>query len=70
MRTLHLDGTPIETEVLAPLEGARLRIVGALLVPFAVAVGAIFVLAMLRLSVNGLARSVADAAGRRRSRFS
>lgn len=60
MRTLHLDGTPIDASVIQPFLDARVRIVSALLLPFALAMGAIFVLAMFRLSVSGLYRSVVD----------
>jgi hypothetical protein len=64
LRTLHLDGTPIEADPLEPFFDSRLRILGAVLVPIAVAVGVIFLLATFRLSVAGLYHSVADA-GRR-----
>lgn len=60
MRTLHLDGTPIDASVIQPFLDARVRIVSALVLPFALALGAIFVLAMFRLSVSGLYRSVVD----------
>ncbi|MFW2333345.1 hypothetical protein [Ilumatobacter sp.] len=65
MRTLYLDGTPVEAGVIQPLLDARVRIVTALLLPFAVALGAIFLLATFRLSLSGLYRSVVDS-GRRR----
>lgn len=58
MRTLHVDGTPIDADLLQPFFDAKFRLVSAVLVPFAVAAGVIFVLAMLRLSVAGLFRSV------------
>lgn len=61
MRTLHIDGTPIEAGLLDPLTGSRTEILAALLVPLGVGAGAIFLLAMLRLSLNGIARGVADA---------
>jgi hypothetical protein len=60
-RTLHVDGTPIDAGLLDPLDGSRPQILGAILLPLAVGAGAIFVLAMLRLSVSGVARSIADA---------
>ena len=65
MRTLNLDGTPVDSSVLQPFFDARVRILSAFVVPFGVALGVIFVLAMFRLSLSGLYRSVADA-GRRR----
>lgn len=58
MRTLHLDGTPIEGGVLEPFFDARIRILGAILVPSALAVGAVFLLASLRLSVSGVYRGI------------
>lgn len=60
MRTLEIDGTPVDSSVVGPFLDARVRIVGALLLPFAVAFGVIFVLATFRLSVSGLYRSVTD----------
>lgn len=65
MRTLHLDGTPVSTSVIKPFFDAKVRIISALVLPLALAFGAIFVLAMFRLSLSGLYNSVADA-GRRR----
>lgn len=61
-RTLHVDGTQIAAGLLDPLDGSRPRILAALLVPLGVGIGVIFLLAMLRLSVNGLARSIVDVA--------
>ena len=61
MRTLHVDGTPVEAGVLEPFFSARVRIIGALLIPFAVALGVIFALAAFRLSLSGLYRSVVGA---------
>jgi hypothetical protein len=64
-RTLRVDGTRIEADMLEPFVASKGRILGALLVPLGVGVGAIFVLAMLRLSVSGLAHSIAGATRRR-----
>lgn len=58
MRTLHLDGSAVEADMLEPFFAARIRILGALAVPLAVALGVIFLLAMLRLSVSGIYHSV------------
>ena len=66
-RTLHVDGTPIEAGLLDPFWSARARLLGAILLPLGVGVGVIFVLAMLRLSVTGLARGIADAGRRARA---
>jgi hypothetical protein len=65
MRTLHVDGTPIEAGVLQPLSDAKVRILGALLIPVAVAVGVIFALAMLRLSLSAMYHGIVDAGQRR-----
>lgn len=56
--TLHVDGTPVDAGLLEPFFGAKPRILFALVVPPAVALGAIFVLATLRLSVTGLFNSI------------
>ena len=65
MRTLQVDGTPVPTSVIEPFFDARIRILSAILVPFAVAFAAIFLLATFRLSISGLYRSVVGT-GRRR----
>lgn len=58
MRTLHLDGTPIEANMLQPFFDAKIRIAGAFLIPLAVAIGAVFALATVRLSLTGLYHAV------------
>lgn len=58
MKTLHLDGTAIEGGVLDPLFDAKLKILGAFLLPAGLAFGAIFLLASLRLSVAGIYRGL------------
>jgi hypothetical protein len=65
-RTLHLDGTPIEADPLRPFLDSRVRILGAVLVPIAVAVAVIFLLATFRLSIAGVYHSVVDAGRRSR----
>lgn len=65
MRTLHVDGTPIEGNLLQPFLDSKIRILGAVLIPFAVAMGVVFLLAMFRLSLAALYRSVVES-GRRR----
>jgi hypothetical protein len=59
MRTLHVDGSTIDATVTGPFLAAKLRLLSAVLVPIGVAFAAIFLLAMLRLSVAGLYHSVA-----------
>lgn len=58
MRTLHVDGTTIETSLLQSFFDARVRILGAILIPIGVAFGAIFALATFRLSLGGLFNAV------------
>lgn len=65
MRTLHLDGTPIEANLLEPFFSAKVRILGALLIPLAVAVSVIFLLAMFRLSLAALFNSIVSSGQRR-----
>jgi hypothetical protein len=65
MRTLRLDGTAVPTSVIKPFFDAKIRILSAILVPFAVAFVAIFLLATFRLSISGLYHSVVGT-GRRR----
>jgi hypothetical protein len=57
-RTLHVDGTPVDASLLEPFFGAKPRIVAALVIPPAVALGVIFALATFRLSVTGLFNSI------------
>lgn len=49
-RTLTPDGSEIETGLLDPLGGSSRAIMGSLFVPLAIAVGVVFVLALLRNS--------------------
>lgn len=58
MRTLHLDGTPIEASMTKPFLDAKVRITSAVLIPLGLAIGVIFVLAMFRLSIAGLYHSL------------
>ena len=54
----HIDGTPIDADIVGPFFDARLGIAAALVVPLGVAAAAIFVIAMFRLSLAGLFRSL------------
>lgn len=58
MRTLNIDGTKIDAGVLEPFFAAKPKVVAALLIPPAVAFGAIFLLATFRLSLTGLFNSI------------
>lgn len=60
-RTLHVDGTPIDADMLEPFFGAKARIVAALLLPLGVAAGVIFLLSTFRLSLTGLYNSIVRA---------
>lgn len=58
LRTLHLDGTAIETSIVKPFMDAKIRILSAFLVPFGMAFGVIFLLAMFRLSLAAMFNDV------------
>jgi hypothetical protein len=58
IRTLMPDGSSIDSAVLAPLGDHTTQLLGAVLIPIAVAFGIIFVLATLRWGVNGLLRGI------------
>ena len=66
LRTLHLDGTPVEASALEPFFASKVRILGAVAVPIAVAAAVIFLLATFRLSIAGLYHSVVDTGRRAR----
>jgi hypothetical protein len=65
IRTILPDGSAVETTVFGPFFESRSRLLGAVVLPFAIAFGLIFLLAMLRVSVSGVAQG-ARAVGRRR----
>jgi hypothetical protein len=58
IRTLLPDGSSIDSAVLAPLGEHTTQLLGAILIPLAVAFGIIFMLAMLRWAVTGLLRGI------------
>lgn len=58
MRTLHVDGTPVEGGIIGPFLDAKMRIFGAMLIPLGVAFAVVFLLAMFRLSLAALLRGV------------
>lgn len=64
VRTLHVDGTPIEAGLLDPFFDAKLRVVLAIVVPALIAAGVIFVVAMFRLSLVGLYHQLVRASRR------
>lgn len=64
--TLGLDGTPVAAGILDPFLGARAQLLAAIGIPVALAVGAVFLLSTLRLSLGGMRRSIVS--GRRQPR--
>lgn len=67
VRTLLPDGSPVESGVFAPLQGSGIRMLGAFGIPLGITFAVVFVLAMLRLAVSGVATGVDRALDRRRS---
>lgn len=68
VRTLRPNGATVNTSVIGPLLEQRSQILGAVLVPFAVAFGVVFLFASLRVSLTGLFRGLGRAATARRRR--
>ncbi|MEX2627525.1 MAG: hypothetical protein WD225_11630 [Ilumatobacteraceae bacterium] len=66
VRTLHPDGTAVDTNVVGPLFERRAQLAGAVLLPLGVSFGLVFVLASLRVSIAGLFRGMGAAAARAR----
>ena len=58
VRTLDVDGTPIEAGVISPLADAKRSILRSLLLPLAIAFGIIFGLVLLRWILTGLGKGV------------
>ncbi len=56
--TLHIDGTTVDTSVAGSLFDDKMRLAATILVPFGVAFGVLFLLAMFRVSVTGVVRGV------------
>jgi hypothetical protein len=67
VRTLLPDGSPVESGVFAPLQGSGIRMLGAFGIPLGITFAVVFVLAMLRLAVSGVATGVDRALDRRRT---
>ena len=66
IRTLEPDGTSVESGVLTPLFEDRAGLLGAVVVPLAVAVAAVFALAAVRLLLDGVVRGVRTLGRQRR----
>ena len=58
--TLNVDGTSVDFSIVDPMLSERSNIAAALLVPFTIVMGVIFLLAMLRLSSQSLFASLRD----------
>ena len=58
--TLNVDGTSVDFSIIDPMLSERSNIAAALLVPFTIVMGVIFLLAMLRLSSQSLFASLRD----------
>lgn len=66
--TLRTDGRPVDSGLFKPFTDERPQLLGALLIPFAVACGLIFLLAFIKWTITGLGASSAAARERRRQR--
>ncbi len=62
VKTLHVDGTEVDTGVLTPLKSAKRSLLRAILKPLAIAVGVLIVLAAIKLLIFAMVRSVREAA--------
>ena len=58
VRTMHIDGTPIDAGVISPLADAEHRILRSVLLPLAIAVAVVFVLAAVRWLITGVFKGV------------
>jgi len=58
VRTIHVDGTPVEAGVAAPFLESKGRLLRAVLLPLVVAFGIIFALAALRWLITGIGKGV------------
>ena len=62
MKTLHVDGTEVDTGVLTPLKTAKRSLLRAILKPLAIAVGVLVMLAAVKLLIFAMVRTVREAA--------
>jgi hypothetical protein len=58
MRTIHVDGSAVDSGVLRPFVDDRQGLLRALLIPIVLVIGAVFALAALRWMLTGFGRSV------------
>ena len=61
IRTVMPDGRPVDSGVLTPLFEDKSKLVGAFAIPLGIGAAVIFVLAMLRVSITGVAHGVSNA---------
>ena len=62
VKTLHVDGTEVDTGVLAPLRTAKRSLLRAVLKPLVIAIGVLVVLAAMKLLIFAMVRAVREAA--------
>ena len=62
VKTLLVDGTEVDTGVLAPLKTAKRSLLKAVLKPLIIAVGVLIVLAAIKLLIFAMVRAVREAA--------
>jgi hypothetical protein len=60
VRTLHVDGTPVDDSMLKPLLSAKGRLLRAFLLPLMVVLGVVFVLVAIRWMITGAGKGVAS----------
>ena len=58
MRTIHVDGSSVDSGLLRPLVDDRQGVLRALLIPVVLVVGAVFALASIRWNLTGFGRGV------------
>lgn len=61
IRTLHLDGTPVEAGLITPLKGSGRDLLWAILTPLGIALGALVALVLVKYLLVSLGRAVRDA---------
>ena len=66
IRTILPDGRPVDSGVMTPLFEDKKKLLGAFAIPLGIGMAVIFVLAMLRVSVTGVAHGVSNAVNDRR----
>ncbi len=61
VKTLHVDGTEVDTGVLTPLKTAKRSLLRAVVKPLAIAIGVLIVLAAIKLLIFAMVRAVREA---------